>query len=274
MKKILFLLLVFTSFSFSQRLVVLEPSIIEIIYKLGAQNQIVGIAKMMRSKIYPSEKTDKLTSVGNYAKPSIEKIIALKPDLVVVNRYSSNTQDDLKRFGIKTTTFSSNSIEDIYKNITEVGKIVNKQKEATALIKDLKHRLSKINKTHLKGKKAVFFYSSAPLMAFNHKTLPGDILKFLGLTNLSDNLKGDRPILSQEYLLSQNPDFILTIKGMGSSEDILDVNPLLKRTNAGKNRAIYFVPSSEYLRGTYRIVDAIEKLYEMLSNERQSKNAI
>lgn len=264
MKKILTLLLVLTSFIYAKKLVILEPSIVEIIYKLGAQEQIQAISKMMHSKIYPAEKTDKLTSVGNYSKPNIEKIISLKPDLVITNRYSSKTKEDLERFGIKTTSFEANSIEDIYKNIKSIGEIVGKQKEASELIKDLKERLAKIDKTKLKGKKAIFFYSSSPLMAFNHKTLPGDILKFLGLVDLSDNLKGDRPIISQEYILTQNPDFIITLKGMGNTSDILEVNPLLKRTNAGKNKAIFFVPSSEYLRGTYRIVGAIEKLHETL----------
>lgn len=265
MKKIVLILLALTSLIYGKRLVVLEPSIVEILYKINAQNSIVGISKMMHSKIYPHEKTKQLTSVGNYAKPNIEKIISLKPDLVITNRYSSKTKEDLERFGIKTTSFGADSIEEIYKNIEAVGKITNKNKEAQALIQNLKTRLSQIDKTKLKGKKAIFFYSSAPLMAFNSKTLPGDILKLLGLSNLSDNLKGERPIINQEYILTQNPDFIITLKGMGNTSDIFQVNPLLKRTKAGKNKALFFVPSNEYLRGTYRIVESIEKLYETLT---------
>lgn len=265
MKKVLIVMLALASLVYGKRLVVLEPSVVEIIYKLGAQDQIVGIAKMMNSKIYPFDKTKELTSVGNYSKPNIEQIIALKPDLVITNRYSSKTKEDLERFNIKTTSFGANSMEDIYNNIIEVGKITSKDKEATSLVANLKERIAKLDKTKLKGKKAVFFYSSAPLMAFNSKTLPGDILKLLGLKNLSDDLKGDRPIINQEYLLAKNPDFILTLQGMGDTSDILTVNPLLKRTSAGKNEAIFFVQSNDYLRGTYRIIEPIEKLYKMLS---------
>lgn len=265
MKKILFIVLALTSLMYGKRLVVLEPSIVEIIYKLGAEDQIVGIAKMMHSKIYPFDKTEKLTSVGNYSKPNIEKIIALKPNLVITNRYSSKTQEDLEKFNIKTTSFSANNLEEIFQNITTIGKITGKEKEATQLVAHLKDRLAKLNQIKLKGKKAIFFYSSAPLMAFNSKTLPGDILKTLGLKNLSDNLQGDRPIISQEYILTQNPDFIITLEGMGNTSDIFTVNPLLKKTKAGKNNALFFVPSSEYLRGSYRIIDPIEKLHKMLN---------
>lgn len=253
------------SFLSAQKIVVLEPSIVEIMYKIKAQNEIVGIAKMLRSKIYPYDKTELLPSVGNYAKPNIEKIVSLKPDLVIVNRYSSKVSEDLKKFGIKTISFEANSINSIYKNIMKVGEITKKEQNAKQLVDELKSRFQKLNRKKLKGKKGIFFYSSAPLMAFNSKTLPGDIIRFLGLKNLSDNLKGDRPIISQEYILMQNPDFIIVIQGMGNTSDILSVNPLLKRTNAGKNKAIYFVPSNEYLRGTYRIVEPIEKLYEMLN---------
>lgn len=265
MRKVLTLLLVFTSLIYAKRLVVLDPSIVEIIYKLEAQDQIVGISKMMHSKIYPYEQTDKLPSVGNYSKPSIEKIIALKPDLVITNRYSSKTKEDLERFKIETTDFEANSIDDIYKNIKSVGEIVSEPKKADELIQMMKKRLAKINKTRLKDKKAIFFYSVSPLMAFKSKSLPGDILKLLGIKNLSDNIQGDRPIISQEYILTQNPDFILAIKGMGKTSNILDVNPLLKKTKAGKNNSISFVSSSDYLRGSYRIIQPIENLYKMLS---------
>ncbi len=265
MKKILTMLLVFSSFIYAQRLVVMEPSIVEIIYKLGGEDQIVAISKMAHSKIYPYDKTEKLDSVGNYAKPSIEKIIALKPDIVIVNRHSAKTKEDLERFKIKTIDFQANSIDDIYKNIFEVGKILGKNIQAKELVDELKSRIAKLDISKIRGKKAIFFYSSAPLMAFNNKTLPGNILKLFGLKDLSDGLKGNRPIISQEYMLTQNPDFIVVTTGMGNTEDILKVNPLLQKTNAGKNKAVYFVPASEYLRGTYRVIEPIEKLYKLLS---------
>lgn len=265
MKKILILMVAFCSFMFAKNLIVLEPAVVEILYALNAQENIVGVSKMMHSSTYPQEQTSKLTSVGNYSKPNIEKIISLNPDMVIVNRYSANLKDDLKKFNIKTATYEANSLEDIYKNIISIGQIVNKNNEAKELVKNLKQTLSKLDTKKFVGKKAIFFYSSAPLMAFNSKTLPGDILKVLGFVNLSDGIEGERPIISQEFILQKNPDYIFALNGMLNVSDILKVNPLLQKTTAGEKKAIYFVQSSDYLRGSQRVFVQIQKLYDMLN---------
>ncbi len=268
MKKFLTMLLVFSSLIYAKRLVVLEPSIVEIIYRLGGEDQIVAISKMKYTKIYPYDKTDKLESAGNYSKPNIEKIVSLKPDLVIANYHTTKIEEQMKRFGIKTAKFKASKMGEIYNNIQRVGKILGKEQKAEKLVEELKQRISKIDTSRLKGKKAIFLFSSAPMMAFNKDTLPGNILKVLGLKDLSDGVKGSRPIITQEYILTKNPDFVIVSTGMGDTSDILDVNPMLKKTTAGKNDAVYFVPASEYLRGTYRIIDPIEKLSKMLNKKQ------
>lgn len=265
MKKIFLVFAFCVSFGFSKSLVVLDPSIVEILYMLEAEDEILAISTMLNSEIWPEEKTKNLPSVGNYSKPSIEKIVALKPELVVINRYSTSLKDDLAKFNIKTTAFEASSISDIYKNIEEVGKIVKKENKANELITSLKNRIESIKKIPKSSNKAVFFYSTAPLMAFSSKTLPGDIFRLLGLQNLSDGIKGERPIISQEYLLTQNPNFMLIVSGMANTEDLIKANPLLEKTDASKNKKIFYVKSASVLRGTPRIVDEIEKLANRLN---------
>ena len=59
------------------RIVVLDPAVVEMVYLLGGEDKLVGIAKLERSKIWPEEKTEKVESVGTFINPSLEKIIAL-----------------------------------------------------------------------------------------------------------------------------------------------------------------------------------------------------
>ena len=75
------------------RIVVLDPAVIEMVYLLGGEDKIVGIARLENSKIWPEEKTKKLESVGTFINPSLEKIIALKPDLVITAFHSSDAID-------------------------------------------------------------------------------------------------------------------------------------------------------------------------------------
>lgn len=264
MKKIFLILALCLNFSWSKSLIVLDPSVVEILYMLEAEDEILAISNMLNSQIWPEEKTKNLTSVGNYSKPSIEKIVSLKPKFVISNRHSVNINHDLKKFNIKTLSFEANSINDIYKNIQEISKLVHKEEKAKILIKNLKTKVNNIKKVTKDSNKAVFFYSTAPLMAFNSKTLPGDIMKLFGFKNLSDELKGERPIISQEFLLIQNPSYILVISGMANTDNLIKTNPLIKQTKAYKNNKILYVSSSSVLRGTPRIIDEIDILAKRL----------
>ena len=86
------------------RIVVLDPAVVEMVYLLGGEDKLVGIAKLERSKIWPEEKTEKVESVGTFINPSLEKIIALKPDLVIESFHSSDAIDK---------SLTSNNIEII-----------------------------------------------------------------------------------------------------------------------------------------------------------------
>ena len=87
-----------------KKLVVLDPSVVEIVYMLGAQDQLAAIATLQFSKIWPEDQTVKLKSVGTYTKPNIEQIVELKPDLVITSFHSANVNESLAKFNLKTLT--------------------------------------------------------------------------------------------------------------------------------------------------------------------------
>lgn len=271
MKKILVIFALFVAIFNSnllvaKRLVVLDPAIVEMLYLLNAQDNIVAIAKPTTSKIWPEEKTEKLISVGTYTKPNLEKIIELKPDLVITSFHSINTINELKKFNIDAMSMQANSVEDIYKNIKRIGELVDKNNEANTIINDLKVEFEKVA-THssLAGKKAVVLFSINPIMAFSNKALPGDILSKLKLENIVSDNKAQAPILSVENILLANPDFIIIIGTDTQKDSFLRTYPTLKSTTAAKNDKIISVSSSILLRGTPRIKDGIKKLFEQIN---------
>lgn len=269
MKKIflgLMVILTFLSVNLNaKRIIVLDPSIVEIIYKLDAQDQLIAISKLTMSKIWPEEKTEKLKSVGTHAKPNIEKIVELKPDLVITSFHSVGVKEMLEKLKIKTIHFKANSIDDIFKNIKQVGEIVGKEENAKKLINDIQNRINKFQNSDFKGKKLAILFSSTPITAFNETTLPGDMLKKLGFINICDSQKGSTPIISPEFILAKNPDFIVIIGGMGSNDNFLKINPVLRKTTAAKTNKIISIPSYLLLRGTPRINEGMDKLYKILS---------
>ncbi len=255
-----------------KRIVVLDPAIIETLYMIGAEDRIVAIGTTAKSKIYPEEKTKDLPSVGNIMNVSIEKVLSFSPDLVILTPMSSRNADNLKALNIPVLVNEVATLEDILKNIVIYGKITGKEKEANDLYKmklknleDLKESVSK-NPLNLKG---TLLYSTSPMMAFNEKSLPGQIFNLLGVKNIADNLTGDKPIISSEFLLKENPDFIAGSMAIESSNDILNSNSIIKEVNAGKNKNIFIVDSTKILRGSPRIFEAINELYSELKEVKK-----
>ena len=247
----------------AKNIVVLDPAVVEMIYMLEAEDQIVAISTLEFGKIWPEEKTAKLKSVGTYTKPNLERIVELKPDLVVTSFHSDGVNADLAKFGIKTLTMQANSVDDICKNIEKIGEITDKGERASELVAKIRQDFLKFQSTNLSGKKILGVYAATPLVAFNDASLPGDIFAKFGMKNVAGGLTGTMPIVQNEFILAQNPDFIIVV-GAKDGSDFLAQNPVLKATSAAKNAKILNVPSSLVLRGTPRINEAANTLFEML----------
>lgn len=256
-----------------KKIIIADPGSIEILYKIGGEKSIIAIGKTMRSKIYPSEKVDKLETVGNLINLNMEKIVEYKPDLIIVGSMMSKNIESLKKLGFKVIISSTNKLEEILKKIEALGVISGKIENAKKLKEESLKKLENIKKnkkkTNLKG--AVLF-STSPIMAFSVNSLPGDVLKYLGVKNLTEGILGDRPILSPEYILKENPDFLAGAMSLYSANQIMDASKVIPMTKAGKNNEIFIVDSSIILRGSYRIFDEIEKLnkkLEKISNKKE-----
>jgi ABC-type Fe3+-hydroxamate transport system substrate-binding protein len=251
------------------KIIVIDPAVVETIYMIGGEENIAAIANTMNQDIWPMEETKKIPSVGTLYKPSIEKIISYKPDLVVINPMISDFGKSLKERGITYLINNGNSFEEILDNVKIYGKLTGKGERSNLVAIEYKEKLEQVKKKLEKnplGYKGVFLFSSSPMMAFNSKSLPGQVFKILGIENITDNLKGGRPIISPEYLISQNPDILLGAMGIKGKEDILNSNPFVMETTAGKKGNVAIVESSKILRPTPRIIDTVGDLYEELSN--------
>ena len=231
------------------RIVVLDPATVEMIYMLGAEDKIVGVANLERSKVWPEEKVAKLESVGTFIKPSLERIITLKPDLVIT---SALTDDNLNN-GLK-----SNNIEEIFTNFMEVAKMLGKENEANKIIAEKRAKLEEIKKMATGNKKGLFVMSASPLMVFGNDNLPNDIMKLLNIKNIAENQKGRNPIVTPEFIMKENPDIIITL--LPNPAQIVATNPQLKNVNAIKNNKFIVVNSSQILRGSPRTIDQIEEI--------------
>ena len=243
------------------RIVVLDPAVVEMVYLLGGEDKLVGIAKLERSKIWPEEKTEKVESVGTFINPSLEKIIALKPDLVIESFHSSDAIDkSLTSNNIEIIKIQANSIEDIFKNFQKVAKILGKEKEAEKIIAEKRQKIEEIKKIDTTEKKGLFILAPTPMRVFGKGTLPNNIMEMLNIKNIAAGMEEMSPTLTPEYIIKENPDIILTF--VKDPQEIVKANPQIKDISAIKNNKFVVLETGQILRGSPRMIDYIANVYQ------------
>ena len=204
----------------NERIVSLSPSITEIIYGLGAGNELVGTSSY---SLYPKA-AQKLPIVGGYTKPNIEKIIALKPSLVVGQTFNRETLQKLHHFHIKTLMLQLKTIADIQNSIALLGKTIAKTPNANKLITNITDAIKSITKNKdphsvlivygLKEDLRNGIYAAGKNIFFN------DIIKLSGNTNVCENMHSEQPVLSYENIIALNPEQIIILHSRATEPNV------------------------------------------------------
>ncbi|MDR3303788.1 MAG: ABC transporter substrate-binding protein [Treponema sp.] len=255
-----------------QRIVVISPGAVETFYLIGAESAIAAIPQS-GDGIWPVEQTALLPTIGNTARPDLERIIALEPDLVLGSAMNGALISDLAARGYQVLIHGADTMEDIFATTLLIGTLTGTRAAAEALVAEKKQSLAALAETlgtegsPLKG---AFLYSVNPIMAFTEDSLPGEILTLLGAKNIAAGLPSEQPILSPEYILAENPDFLFGAMSITKPEDILGADSVIQKTRAGQTGAISIVPSSLFLRPSPRLVDSLSALRETLRALQQA----
>ncbi len=250
----------------AQKIISLSPSTTELIYALGAQDKLVGVDKY---STYPEEAKSK-TQVGDYSAPDIEKIISLKPDLVLAGeKLQTSTISKLKELGIATMAVEARHYEDIPKTFELVGTATGKTAEAKALIDKLKAKEDEI-KGKVAGQKTptVYFVLSFGAGAGNWTSGPGSFINSMiavaGGDCVTNHVDPNAPWMDYnlEKLVSQNPEIILLDQFAGEP-DKLKAEEGYKSLDAVKNGKIY-VTNNELAWPGPRIINGLDTLAKIL----------
>lgn len=265
------------------RIVSLGPSATEIIFVLGAGDRLVARTDFCD---FPPEAKN-VKSIGGFdAKTfSLESIVALEPDFVYLFAgMHSHLIKPLRDLGIKVYASDCTSIDDVKKEIREVGSILQKQEKAKELISDIDEKLSKAEKI-IKDKKGkihwnkmdsaptelipypdVYFeINSTPYMSVAKCSFINDILLKAGCKNIFADEKSAYPVVSEEAIIYKNPDIIIFPSYYESQKDILDfikLRPQWKNINAVIERRIIVLDSEIFDRPGPRVGDAVLELAE------------
>ncbi len=252
-----------------KRIVSLAPSLTESIYYLDAQAKLIGCTSYCTSA-----KADNKEIVASAVKPNIEKIVKLKPDLVLVSGLTDPKDiATLKKFGIAVEIFQTpKSFDEICSQFVAMGVLVGKEQYAQKVVKENKEKVDKIKK-QLKWNftpKMFFQIGADPIFAVLSNTFMDDYITLLGGKNIAASLK--HGTVGREFVMTQNPDyiFIATMGIVGEDEKI--VWSKYSNLSAAKNNRIFIIPSEIACQPTpITFVKTMEELVKFVT-QKHTKN--
>ncbi len=194
-----------------QRVISLTPAITNTIFSLGGGPQVVAVTDYTE---YPAEARQK-PSVGNILQPSLERIVALRPDVVIAmsTLNSPETIRSLERVGIPVFLVAGQSLAGIYRSIDSIGRVLGREKEAQALSATLHAREQRVRTEAASGKHptVLLVLSITPCITAGKGAFITEMIEAAGARSVTDDIGQDWLRVSVESLLPRNPEYLLAL---------------------------------------------------------------
>jgi len=259
--------LLFASTVFAEppkRIISLAPSTTEILFAAGLGDRIVGVTTFCD---YPDEAKSK-PKIGGMSNPSLEAVISLKPDIVIMTTDGNPKEFEqrLSSMKIRTYVFRARTIAQLPDGIRDLGQEIEEEGKFNRLALDITDSLHELQTGEQAGnKKVLFMIWPEPLMVAGPGTAIHDAINLLGATNIAEDAKIQYPKYSIEEIVRRSPDIIFIGKAYGMDMQKTAVG-LLSRISyipAVKNNKVYYVSDHLYRLGP-RIIPGIKELAEYL----------
>lgn len=200
-----------------ERIVSDSPAETEILFALGLGDKIVGVSDY---DDYPAEAKDK-PKVGDIVKPNEEAIVGMTPDLVVAGiSMSKEASEELRTLKLTLYQTHPTSLDDVMKDITDLGVLTDRQAEAEALVASMKADIQKVKdavgSVAPEDKKKVYV-EFAPGWTVGKGEFMDELITLAGGVNVAGDTTGWNQI-SEEKIVQSDPDVILYADGLVDSE--------------------------------------------------------
>jgi iron complex transport system substrate-binding protein len=248
-----------------ERIVSLAPSITETLFAIGAGEQVAGVTDYCT---YPEEARKK-PRVGGMINPSIEAIIGLHPDLIILSM-EGNVRDDFRKLtGLGVPVFVTNprTLHQIYGSITTLGTLTGREQEAARVVGEMQNRERHVVlPMRPQAEPAVLLIVSLqPLMVAGNGTFLSELISLAGGRNLAASSPSTYPQFSREAVVEGNPDVLVIFSDAGGrGTDIADQYPEWRDLKAVRNGRVYRVDPDILSRPGPRAAEGLELLSHLL----------
>jgi iron complex transport system substrate-binding protein len=261
-----------------QRIVSLSPSITETLFALGLGSRVIGVTTFC---LYPPE-AKLIEKIGDYADANLEKIIALRPDLVILSAEHEKQQVYLHRFGVSTLSVGNTTCAEICTSFAAIGRRCGAEKASDSLIALFRSRMS-IASGGLSARPRVLICVGrdspgagriTSVFAAGARTFYYDLIDAAGGVNAFPDSTPAFPRLSAEGVYAIAPDIVIDVApamGAYSCAALVADWQSMKRVPAVARGAVYCVPDSYATVPGPRLFLLLDDLRHMIADYVHSR---
>jgi iron complex transport system substrate-binding protein len=253
--------------AYPQRIVSLAPSVTETVFALGFGDRLVGVTTYCD---YPAE-AKKLPKIGGFMSPSLEVIVAKRPDLVIGVNSATHpvTVREMERLGLKIALISLANVSDILSSIKNIARLLGNSDAGEQLVRKINRQVDEVKKRVAAAPRrpTLLAVGLRPLVAVGGKNFIDELITLAGGENIAGSATQPWLNLPDEYVVAKAPQVIIEA-GMGSERSESTQHWAdLKSIPAVKERRVYAYPSDKILRPGPRIGEGLEEIARLVHPE-------
>jgi iron complex transport system substrate-binding protein len=219
------------------RLITIAPSLTETVLALGATDTLIGVSRFDEAPAVQS-----LPRVGGFVDPSIETVLKLKPQLVVVQKSPGNQKpiEKLAELGVPVLALSLTTLADASEAMRVLGVVLKREGRATELINELEAARAKERSLAPKGARlqVLFVYGFSPLVVAGPGSFADELLRDCGVQNVARPAATAYPVWSREQLVAMPPQVVVDASDSADGRDALKALTSKSRWVALENKAL------------------------------------
>lgn len=254
----------------AERIISLAPSLTELVYAAGAGARLIGVVEYSD---YPAS-ADSLPVVGRFDGLDIERILELKPDLIVAwqsgNPKSSITQ--LKNLNLEVYVAEPKNLSSIASHIEKLSVLTGTESRAQIAIQEFNRIYSELKREYNNKSKVEVFYQlwDRPIITVGGNELINDIIELCGGENIFGDLPQLAPKIDQESVLIRNPKVIVASGSNTERPQWLDEWKLWPQLTAVAEENLHFIIPELLQRHTPRALLGTRQMCEYIDQARKA----
>lgn len=237
------------------RIVTLAPSLAENCFALGQGTNIIATSEYTD---YPEQAT-KIPTVGAFTSPSLEKLLVLSPDMILVTRGTPlSVVEQLRKMGRNVYADDPQTLTGIVEAIRSEAVVLGVADRGFEVALSMHRSIEKVAAAAKKLPRKPSVYVeiwNSPLMSAGKGTFLSDLVAVAGGTNIGDDTNTAWPVLSEEYVISHNPDIIIVASGMGAGD--VTGRTAFATVTAVKKGQVYEISGDYIFRPSPRIIQGL-----------------